>query len=49
MQLIGFKITRDSMQQSIHIFTPAHNGLYEITRQVGIIVTESVVQILNRN
>jgi len=32
------------MQQTIHISTPAHNGLYDITRQVETIVTESGVQ-----
>jgi secondary thiamine-phosphate synthase enzyme len=32
------------MQQSITISTPAHNGLYDITRQVEAIVTESGVQ-----
>ena len=32
------------MQQIIHISTPAHNGLYDITRQVEAIVTESGVQ-----
>ena len=32
------------MQQTIHIPTPAHNGLYDITRQVEAIVTESGVQ-----
>jgi thiamine phosphate synthase YjbQ (UPF0047 family) len=32
------------MQQTIHISTPAHNGLYDITRQVEAIVTESGVQ-----
>ncbi len=31
------------MQQTIHISTPAHNGLYDITRQVEAIVTESGV------
>jgi thiamine phosphate synthase YjbQ (UPF0047 family) len=29
------------MQQTIHISTPAHNGLYDITRQVEAIVNES--------
>ena len=29
------------MQQTIHISTPAHNGLYDITRQVEAIVSES--------
>jgi thiamine phosphate synthase YjbQ (UPF0047 family) len=32
------------MQQTIHIPPPAHNGLYDITRQVEAIVTESGVQ-----
>ena len=32
------------MQQTIHISTPAHNGLYDITRQVEAIVAESGVQ-----
>jgi len=32
------------MQKSIHISTPAHNGLYDITRQVEAIVSESGVQ-----
>jgi secondary thiamine-phosphate synthase enzyme len=32
------------VQQSIHISTPAHNGLYDITRQVEAIVSESGVQ-----
>ncbi len=32
------------MQQTIQISTPAHNGLYDITRQVEAIVTESGVQ-----
>ena len=32
------------MQQTIHIPTPAHNGLYDITRQVEAIVTESGVK-----
>lgn len=32
------------MQQTIHISTPAHNGLYDITRQVAAIVSESGVQ-----
>ena len=31
------------MQQTIQISTPAHNGLYDITRQVEAIVTESGV------
>ena len=31
------------MQQTIHIPTPAHNGLYDITRQVEAIVAESGV------
>ncbi len=32
------------MQQTIHIPTPAHNGLYDITPQVEAIVAESGVQ-----
>ena len=32
------------MQQTIHISTPAHNGLYDITRQVEAIVAESGVK-----
>lgn len=32
------------MQQTIHIPTPAHNGLYDITRQVEAIVVESGIQ-----
>ena len=32
------------MQQTIQISTPAHNGLYDITRQVETIVAESKVQ-----
>ena len=32
------------MQQTIQISTHAHNGLYDITRQVEAIVAESVVQ-----
>jgi secondary thiamine-phosphate synthase enzyme len=32
------------MQQTITISTPAHNGLYDITRQVEAIVAESGVQ-----
>jgi secondary thiamine-phosphate synthase enzyme len=32
------------MQQTIQISTPAHNGLYDITRQVESIVSESGVQ-----
>jgi len=35
---------RLQMQQTIHISTPAHNGLYDITRQVETIVAESGVQ-----
>ena len=31
----------DKMQRTIQISTPAHNGLYDITRQVEAIVTES--------
>jgi thiamine phosphate synthase YjbQ (UPF0047 family) len=31
------------MQQTIHISTPAHNGLYDITSQVEVIVAESGV------
>ena len=33
-----------SMQQTIQISTPTHNGLYDITRQVEAIVAESKVQ-----
>ena len=33
-----------TMQQSIQISTPSHNGLYDITRQVETIVSESGVQ-----
>jgi thiamine phosphate synthase YjbQ (UPF0047 family) len=32
------------VQQTIQISTPAHNGLYDITRRVEAIVTESGVQ-----
>jgi len=32
------------MQQTIQISTPAHNGLYDITRQVEAIVSESGIQ-----
>ena len=32
------------MQRTIQISTPAHNGLYHITRQVEAIVAESGVQ-----
>jgi thiamine phosphate synthase YjbQ (UPF0047 family) len=32
------------MQQTIQITTPSHNGLYDITRQVEAIVSESGVQ-----
>jgi len=32
------------MQQTINISTPAHNGLYDITRQVEAIVTESGIK-----
>jgi secondary thiamine-phosphate synthase enzyme len=32
------------MQRTINISTPAHNGLYDITRQVEAIVAESGVQ-----
>ena len=32
------------MQQTIHISTPARNGLYDITRQVEAIVSESRIQ-----
>ena len=32
------------MQKTIHIPTPAHNGLHYITRQVEAIVTESAVK-----
>ena len=32
------------MQRIIQITTPAHNGLYDITRQVEAIVSESGIQ-----
>ena len=32
------------MQRTIQISTPAHNGLYDITRQVEAIVAESKIQ-----
>jgi hypothetical protein len=32
------------MQKTIQISTPAHNGLYDVTRQVEAIVAESRVQ-----
>ena len=32
------------MQRTIEISTPAHNGLYDITRQVEAIVAESKIQ-----
>lgn len=32
------------MQQTIHISTPAHNGLYDITRQVEAVVAESGIR-----
>ena len=32
------------MQKTIHISTPAHNGLYDITHQVEAIVAESGIQ-----
>jgi len=32
------------MQRTIQLPTPAHNGLYDITRQVEAIVAESGVQ-----
>ena len=32
------------MQKTIQISTPAHNGLYDITRQVEKIVTESGIR-----
>jgi hypothetical protein len=32
------------MQRTIQIPTPAHNGLYDITRQVEAIVTESGIK-----
>jgi len=32
------------MQQAIHISTPSHNGLYDITREVEAIVAESKVR-----
>ena len=31
------------MQKTIHISTPAHNGLYDITSQVEAVVAESGV------
>ncbi len=31
------------MQRIVQISTPAHNGLYDITRQVEAIVTESSI------
>ena len=34
----------ENMQKTIQISTPAHNGLYDITRQVEVIVAESGVQ-----
>jgi len=34
----------NEMQQTIHISTPVHNGLFDITRQVEAIVSESGVQ-----
>ena len=38
-----FIVKIDTIQQTIHISTPAHNGLYVITRQVEAIVAESGV------
>ncbi len=32
------------MQQTIHLSTPAHNGLYDITRQVEAVVAESGIR-----
>ena len=32
------------MQRTIQISTPAHNGLYDITREVEAIVAESGIQ-----
>jgi len=32
------------MQKTIQISTPAHNGLYDITRQVEAIVSESGIR-----
>ena len=32
------------MQQTIQISTPAHNGLYDIARQVETIISKSKVQ-----
>jgi len=32
------------MQKAIHISTPAHNGLYDITNQVEAIVSDSGIQ-----
>lgn len=32
------------MQQTIHISTPSHNGLYDITRQLEALISESGVQ-----
>jgi len=32
------------MQQTIQISTPAHNGLYNITREVEAVVSESGVR-----
>jgi thiamine phosphate synthase YjbQ (UPF0047 family) len=32
------------MQRTIQISTPAHNGLYDITRQVEAIINESSIQ-----
>ena len=32
------------MQRTIQISTPAQNGLYDITRQVEAIVSESAIQ-----
>ena len=36
--------TKIAMQQTIQISTSAHNGLYDITRQVEAIVAESKVR-----
>jgi len=40
----GVNINGDLMQRTIQISTPSHNGLYDITRQVEAIVSESGVQ-----
>lgn len=43
-EISTFEKGKPLMQQTIHIPTPAHNGLYDITRQVEAIVAESEVQ-----